>query len=204
MTRDCHYGNLQREALRDFFLSTLVETAIPAIHKQAIFNPVPTDALASAQAWNFKYKPILLLLGAKGIGKSYAAARAFVKWLDSKTPPDLWKRPQDWKAMANDATNALCWMHIYKLVNDRDAVETAAKAPFLVLDDLASEDATPQAKSRVNYVISERYDAMKPTVLTGNLGVKEFIARYGERIMDRIAQNGFVANCTGENLRERG
>ena len=33
---------------------------------------------------------------------------------------------------------------------------------------------------------------------------KEFVARYGERIMDRIAHFGTIANCTGENLREKG
>ena len=204
MAPDCAYGIAKRRELREHFVEVLTQTAIPAIHKLALATPKPTEALVNANVWDFKHRPILLLLGPKGVGKSYAAACAFVRWFEAKTPADLWRHPERWNDMARDAERALCWMHIYKLVNDRDSTEAAAKAPFLVLDDLASEDATPGAKARVNYIISERYDALKPTVLTGNLGVKEFVARYGERIMDRIAHFGTIANCTGENLREKG
>ena len=199
----CSYGLFQRQRMKDTFYDVLSSSTIPTIHKNSLARPQQTEAFKNALSWDFKHRPILLLLGAKGIGKSFAAAHAFLRWVDDRTPSDLWKSPAHWRAMAEDAARALCWMHIYKLVNEKDSVDIASKAPFLVLDDLASEDATPQAKSRVNYVISERYDSLKPTVLTGNLGVKDFVARYGERIMDRILQNGEIANCTGENLREK-
>ena len=203
MKDTCPYGELMVQQMRDIFAQAMVSSSMPEIHKLTFSSPQPTEALIAVRSWKFLTRPILLLLGPKGVGKSYAAAQAFARWIDSRTPSYLWKSPQLWREMAEDASRALCWMHIYRLVNERDAVDEAAKAPFLVLDDIASEDATPQAKSRVNYVISERYDNLRPTVLTGNLGIKEFIARYGERIMDRISQSGQIANCTGENLREK-
>lgn len=204
MASDCPYGKRQRRQLRDFFYNSLSSTAIPAIHRNALFDVRQTEALTAAQTWRWQQKPILLLLGAKGIGKSYAAARGYLRWVMLNCPRDLWQTSSRWQEFADDASRALCWMHIYKLVNERDAAETAARAPFLVLDDLASEDATPAAKARVNYVISERYDNLKPTVITGNLNVKEFVARYGERIFDRVSHYGTIASCTGENLREAG
>lgn len=204
MAADCPYGKRQRRQLRDFFYNSLTASAIPAIHRNALFETKQTEALTAAHSWHWQHKPILLLLGAKGIGKSYAAARAYLRWVLQNSPKDLWQTSNRWQEFADDAASALCWMHIYKLVNDRDSAETAARAPFLVLDDLASEDATPGGKARVNYVISERYDNLKPTVITGNLSVKDFVERYGERIFDRISHYGTIANCTGENLREAG
>ena len=155
MAADCPYGKRQRRQLRDFFYNSLTASAIPAIHRNALFETRQTEALTAAHSWHWQSKPILLLLGAKGIGKSYAAARAYLRWVLQNSPKDLWQTSNRWQEFAKDAAEAL-------------------------------------------------YDNLKPTVITGNLSVKDFVERYGERIFDRISHYGTIANCTGENLREAG
>lgn len=178
--------------------------SIPKIHRKGLDNPLPSLASRAVNQWNWRTKPILLFLGERGVGKSFAAALAYVRWCRDGISADTWMYPNTFVRIAEQCARELKWIHIYKLTYDREMVDTAEKSVFLVLDDVASEEATPQSKARMNYIISERYDAQAPTVLTGNLSVQAFAERYGDRIYDRIAQSGMIVDCTGDSFRAKG
>lgn len=198
----CAYGIAQKKRMKDFFYAAFAESQMPEIHREALYNVIQTPVIQAIKAWNCEEKSIMILLGGKGVGKSFAAARAFVDFIGRRTPPDLWNRPYDWARFAEDACGVLEWCHIYALSNDRDELDRAVKATFLVLDDLSTEDATPAAVSRINYLINARYEKKRPTVITGNAGLEDFIARYGDRVFDRLKQSAYIVTCKGENLRD--
>lgn len=201
MHSDCEYGLYMRRKRMDMVFADLCRSSIPRIHALRIAHCQRTPALDAVRYWDWKQKPFLALLGEKGVGKSFAASYAYLRYVLSLCRSDDWKNPGTWKELSDLAVSSLCWMHIFKIVNDREAVEQAVNSRFLIIDDLATEDATSQAKSRVNYIISSKYDQQRPMIITGNMSISDFNERYGERIYERIMQCGQIEVCEGKNLR---
>lgn len=138
---------------------------------------------------------VLILVGAHGCGKTYAAAR----W--------LWKADHE----------RFVPFSIRRAVLQRRFVEANAlkDIPFedrpqlgtriaLVVDDLGAEqDFMYQDWARV---IALRYRNGLPTVITTNLSEDEFGATYGVRVVDRLREVGrfvVVSNSAADSLRGR-
>lgn len=72
--------------------------------------------------------------------------------------------------------------------------------PRLVVDDLGGEflDDRGSFMALLEELVNERYACERPTVLTTNLNAAAFKARYGERVADRIRDDGkFVVIASG-------
>jgi len=67
-----------------------------------------------------------------------------------------------------------------------DEVRTS---PFLVLDDLGTESASPWAQEKLYQLFNHRYNARLPTVITMSQAIDEVDARLRTRMLD-------VARCT--------
>jgi len=67
--------------------------------------------------------------------------------------------------------------------------EEVRRAPFLVLDDLGTESATPWAREKLYQVFDYRYNARLPTVITTAVPVEELDPRLATRMLD-------VSRCT--------
>ena len=201
---NCFYAVKQKQAMQEYIVNEVIsKAAIPEIHRQAMRKKqYQTDALKAVSEWKFKEQPFLLLCGGKGVGKSYAAAHAYLHWVCDTLPKGLWRDQMRWINQADWEARALCWEHAYKLSTDRNEVKNSVHAPFLVIDDLGSEDTNSSGfRPTLNYIISERYDALLPTVITANLTSQDILLRYGERMLDRVNHEGIVVPCTGKNIR---
>lgn len=87
-----------------------------------------------------------------------------------------------------------------------DAAERFAawrRAPLLVLDDLGTEMLTPVWQQTLDDVLDHRYQHSLRTIITTNLKADDFKSRYGERIADRIRQDGMVRELAASSLRRR-
>lgn len=75
--------------------------------------------------------------------------------------------------------------------------------PLLVLDDLGSED-TDQGwvLSKVDSIITERYNKMLPIIVTTNLSKEELAGTYSGRIMDRLRNTSQCLVFTGASQRK--
>lgn len=73
---------------------------------------------------------------------------------------------------------------------------------ILVLDDLGAEYHQEWVLSKVDSIISDRYDKMKPIIMTTNLSGAEIKGKYAERVYDRLKSTAKVINFAGESLRE--
>lgn len=62
--------------------------------------------------------------------------------------------------------------------------EEVRRAPFLVLDDLGTESATPWAREKMYQIFDYRYNARLPTIITAARPIKELDPRLAARLMD--------------------
>jgi len=199
MTKDCEYGKkLYRQFVEQIRLA-IVGLDIPRVHVGNFSEPRSTTAMKAASQWNGA--GFLVLIGPTDTGKSFAAAWAVKRFAERAIDRDAWRRPDKWHESVARIQGSVRWVHIQELIEAREDRERILKARFLVIDDLASEDATPRTKSVINYAISTRYDDRLPTVITANLTRRELEERYGGRIMDRLINSGIIVDCDGPGFR---
>ena len=72
------------------------------------------------------------------------------------------------------------------------AFEEVRNAPFLVLDDLGTESATPWAKEKLYQLFNHRYVARLPTVITTSRDLEEIDPRIRFRMLDPAISTVFV------------
>lgn len=185
-----------------------------------------TQAMVAAREWaHAEDAGALLLLGTKGTGKTVAAA-----WAMTQRASVTFRRcfcdecgggeqryedaclvgvghPARVRETFPNARRALFVKagHLASAVHQGDEVlwDKAATVPVLVVDDLGREYADQHGRwiSELDLLIDDRHEAKLRTIVTSNLNATEFKERYGERIADRIRQDGRIVVCTGESLR---
>lgn len=137
---------------------------------------------------------ISVLAGTVGAGKTYAAHC----WLLQS-----WQRPDEWLARGLRMITAgeFAAQSRYK-----DKFQPLVKAKRLVLDELGAEytDAKGSFSCDFDQLIDLRWRAKAPTVITTNLSMQDFRARYGERAFDRVRDDGEWIYCKRESLRGAG
>lgn len=79
--------------------------------------------------------------------------------------------------------------------NAQKAVETLQNAPLLLLDDLGAVATSSQATiANIVAVISSRYNANLPTVVTSNLSAEDLTNMYGSTTVHRLITKQTVVN----------
>lgn len=74
--------------------------------------------------------------------------------------------------------------------SESEIIEMLASYDLLIIDEVGVQSGT-EAESRALFdVFNERYQEMKPTILISNLDIKGFIAAVGDRIVDRLKEDG--------------
>lgn len=85
--------------------------------------------------------------------------------------------------------------------NEKRAFEKKlVEVPLLVIDDLGMEYEKGYAQVKIRAIINDRYNKMKSTIVTTNLG-KDIQDRYIEGMLDRIKATSTFLNFTGKSLR---
>ena len=80
--------------------------------------------------------------------------------------------------------------HLRATFNPQSAIsfdkrfEEVRQAPFLVLDDLGTESATPWAREKLYQIFDYRYNAGLPTVITTATAIEELDPRLATRMLD--------------------
>ena len=139
--------------------------------------------LAYQVAQNYAANPTgwLFLTGKFGCGKTHLAAAIANSIIENGTRtlfltvPDL----LDWLrfAFGNQVTTF------------EERFSEIREIPFLVLDDLGTQNATPWAEEKLFQIINHRYVNHLPTVITSNLDVAEIDERISSRLNDRDLVN---------------
>ena len=73
---------------------------------------------------------------------------------------------------------------------------------LLIVDDLGSEDVSaPWVLSKLNSIITERYNRKKSIIVTTNLTKEELAKTYAGRIIDRLRSTNYYISFTGKTKR---
>ena len=73
---------------------------------------------------------------------------------------------------------------------ERQAISWFLNPDLLILDEVGVQFGTDAEKMILFRIINKRYEEMKPTILISNLAPKELNDFVGDRVMDRMKENG--------------
>lgn len=170
----------RRQRLESF---PLASEAIEAIAQR---NVRETEAIAIARQWLAQRadrpRPWLLMLGAVGVGKTFAAGYILA---------NARREGRVYRAAALVRT-------VFPGYSEQ---RTPLDAPLAILEDLGVEPNEPRLLSALGEFVEARLSL--PTVVTSNLGVAELKARYGARLCDRWNDCGIIVELSGKSLRRQ-
>jgi len=81
--------------------------------------------------------------------------------------------------------------------------ERLKNVPILIMDDLGAEHTEGWVKTKLDAIISERYNQMLPNIITTNLTGVLLKTTYAERVLDRIKSTSIMLGFKGDSLRGR-
>lgn len=123
----------------------------------------------SPQAW----KPILVILGGTGIGKTAAGAWAFTRYGGG----------------AYTKSRQLTIAHRSMFGENEAAWRNMCRAGFAFLDDIGRE-SDEHSIAAIEDFVDERQG--RPTIITSNLTRADLLGRYGARVASRLAESGVI------------
>lgn len=143
-----------------------------------------------ADAW------CLVLSGQKGCGKSTAAG--YWLWSLARGMRADSAVEQKWWTAAQIAT--------LDAFDKAKPLQRLGRQGGLVLDDMGVEylDRNGAFEFKLDGFIDERYGNLRKTIITTNLGVREFGERYSERVVDRIREGGVFYETSAPSMRSAG
>jgi len=128
------------------------------------------------------WKPILVLLGGVGIGKTSAAAWAVSMQVSA----------------AYVKSRTLTAAHRQMFGDARKEWDNMMRASMLFLDDLGRE-TDENGVAAVEDLVDERQG--KPTIITGNITKENLLARYGDRVKSRLSESSVMVWLQDEDKR---
>lgn len=75
-------------------------------------------------------------------------------------------------------------------MSEADAIEDLVFPDLLILDEVGVQFGSDAEKLLLFDVLNERYERRKPTLMLSNLTAQEVAAYLGERVMDRLREDG--------------
>lgn len=200
----------KRAALQSAWAASLDESCIPErFHDRTLKNfkvetPEQAHALAFATAYADDFDRVLktgrcaMFVGLPGTGKTHLAAGIGLRLMRRdkrrvlfttvmravRSIKDTWSKGSD--------------------VSETQAVAALVRPDLLILDEVGVQFGSDTEKLMLFDVLNERYEKRKPTLLISNLGIEEVKAYLGERIFDRLREDGGEAVAFGwESYRGR-
>lgn len=164
------------------------ELGWPERHALAAPQAARREAVLKLDAWDWRRRCVAILLGAKGCGKTLAAAVWALKRSAEGQLRTQFARAYDLSTLSR---------------YDQATRERWYLADAMVLDDLGGEyqDAGGNFESLLDALIDRFYSAMKPLVITTNLSIEDIQARYSERVSDRFVECAQIISIGEQSLR---
>lgn len=80
-------------------------------------------------------------------------------------------------------------------------IDFMIRKEMVFLDDLGAEKASEWVKEQLYSIINERYNWMRPVLITTNLSIQEIANNYGDRFASRIVEMCEIIKFTGSDRR---
>jgi len=139
----------------------------------------------------------LLITGGVGTGKTHLLAQAIIGIADVKDLGSGMKiRFRTYGEVARMIRGSIgngSYQQVYRQLATED---------ILIMDDLGTENNTEFMVEFLYNIINDRYNKMKPIGITTNLGSRDIINIYGERIASRLNHMCRVIKLNGGDRRK--
>jgi DNA replication protein DnaC len=144
----------------------------------------------------------LILIGPPGVGKTHLAVGILKEFFLKRRIVGLFR---DTKSLLFDLRATFDGSS-----STREMLEEVLETPILVLDDLGSERLSDWARDILHYIIIQRYNELRPIIITTNLELEADIElskndsleeRMGKPIMSRISEICEPIYVAGEDKR---
>ena len=148
------------------------------------------SALAFAQAYATEFDQVMkigrsaLFVGKPGTGKTHLACGIGLQIMREQNRTVLFSTVM--RAIRRIKDTWAKGSH----ESESQAIETLVAPDLLILDEVVVQFGTDFEKNILFDVLNERYEKRRPTILMSNLAVNEVTAYLGERIIDRIREDG--------------
>lgn len=156
-----------------------------------------TKAMQSARRFMAERRTFLLMLGGAGAGKTAAAC-----WVLTHARTRVY---EDWQIEIEPSrgmfVRAAEAARIPRFEDEDNLWRRMLRVQWLVLDDLGVETMSDFWNERINELLDARYGNRLRTVLTSNLEVAPFKARYGDRIVSRLRDDSIIVGVGNDDLR---
>lgn len=152
--------------------------------------PQQRRALAFATAYANDFGDVLrtgrsaIFLGRPGTGKTHLAAAIAMRIMQDGKYTALFTTVLRAVRRVKDT-----WRRD-SAVSESDAVSAMVFPDLLILDEVGVQFGSEAEKTILFDVLNERYERCKPCILLSNLAVDEVRAFLGDRIYDRLRENG--------------
>lgn len=168
-----------------------------------IFNDSQKLALEKVKAIANGANRSLLLLGENGLGKTMLASLA------------LMKRGGYIYKMYEIITQIKSSYKANSTVDEMDILKKLSSCPLLVIDEVGKQFGSESEKNWLSYIIDERYECNKPTILICNLKLKRecteeektnglYIEHYlGRDSVSRLVECADIVTVTGDDYRRK-
>jgi DNA replication protein DnaC len=85
--------------------------------------------------------------------------------------------------------------------SEQEAFDRLSALDLLVLDEVGIQSGSNHEHATLFEIINRRYESVLPTIVISNLGAKELSAAIGERLVDRLRENGAVLTFAWDSHR---
>lgn len=180
-------------------LAHLLACGVPELEAEVVARGA-ADNPTTLAVRDFSAGPLTfcLVLGGAGSGKTIAVSEAL---LNARL---AWDGGKSWCYSSSEARFHLAGDLARLSYYGGDATRTLDKAervPWLVLDDIGSEFVADIWRSNFSELIATRNSGKRKTLITSNLSVEDFKAKYDARIISRIRGKGVVIISGTTDLR---
>jgi len=162
-----------------------------------------SDCLDDLRTFQAMAKPFFTLLGTTGTGKSYACIVGMVDVMVNRAV-DMQERLYGNYNMTGRVVKH--WEVSSMLgadgVKDR---KTLIKHPLLMLDDLQVHGVGKVTQAFIDWIyelVDYRHCHQLTTFITSNSTPEAFFNTYGESVISRLEQSGYLASAKGSDLRK--
>ena len=92
---------------------------------------------------------------------------------------------------------------------DREAkegeiIDLYTQPGLLVIDEIGVQFGSDTEKLYISEIINDRYEAMRPTLLLGNIKLDELTEQLGDRPVDRFREGGKIVQFDWDSYRKKG
>lgn len=142
---------------------------------------------------HFETSPGIIILGNPGTGKNHLAIGIVKKFVEGKELTALMTTALKIVRSVKESWQA----HD----SEEDALKTFLEPVLLVIDEVGVQFGSDTEKLYLSEIVNERYEHLKPTILLGNVTLKEVSKNLGERVIERFKEGGKVLVFDWESWR---